>query len=545
MLFILLLLSSTFIIPMLLMTSGLKVIDHKLLRIMYFEWAALLVLLFLFLVKERRHFRRSKLIPECSGIVCPACVRKMEVNEKGTQARCTRCKAVWPVEVLQEFWGHQAMPNLRMGFGGGFRNMRSNHPGSYVWYLKTLQKYDTTWRRFPRGLWLKARKKPYISGFVISVLGALVLPSLFLLFGVLSPVQVIPLAIVIFLALLVTIMTSTASAAGKLDEDKRVCAKCGYIQDPGGKVSDRCPECGSDWSRIGGTVRGVYDTSVTHPPFMKKVRFGISSLIVFFLFSMGMSPVFYSRFLPSSMLIYSIEHSGSSYYRDEYIKALFRRGITTEQRDWFCKYALDERLRNGDSYNYYSLGQVLDSWFINDTLPPQFRKRYIDEIVDMYLTAPDTAYPGENLHFGLHCQNRNRYSLSNVRVYVMVGGLFVNGELLPGTDSLPATEIKNTRDNYAKFSLVSGPAGSMSLRCDVWLIITSGRVQGKNISRDDSGKPVLPGPASLLWMGEKSVEKTITVSPTNPTAPTTPTESTTPANPAAPATSANTVIPGG
>jgi len=282
--------------------------------------------------------------------------------------------------------------------------------------------------------------------------------------------------------------------------DELRCSKCDYQVAPEGGRSAACSECGADWNRPGGLVKGRLERN----PLFLGLGSASSALCVL-MFASSLSWRHLLLLYPTRVLIHQIVEAPRGFVVAEWAE-LNGRTLTGEQEIRLAEGLLQKRLRKG------YLSSDGDTWLQGaiaaGRLPRSLVRRYDREAFDFRLIAPDRVKTNEDLRVQVEMIDRLRVS-SRREVHFFVGGFYVGESTEPiGRRRQPIsiyevaarrrrgeTGVQSKKGDLLELTLTPDQAGQLRIRLVFWMVVTPPGTTFRRIKWKADGQPVIPSKA--------------------------------------------------
>lgn len=459
----------------------------------FFAWLALGVLLMTCLplaLTWRRAKRQKQVIMamvDSGQLHCPKCQLLVEMEDH--QARCRRCGRMYEVTELRQFWN----------------NLVHNPLAASEWLV---QHQGNRLQRMAAGLmFMRNRGKAW----PIVLSNAVLWIGFGVVFGLVQGRNVIAGAFT-FLHMFLVMTGFMLIAMGR---KARVgsglhCARCEYEQGPNPEALRRCPECGLEWNRFAGTVRGRRQANAG----MIVGGIVLGLLGVALIFTPLTKANWQLKILPTGALISEVTKK-KGFTMAEWAE-LRARTLSPEQEARLAT-ALFEK-RRAQTPALFSPDE--DNWFVAQimagTLPPEQKQRYYREMLDVELIAPTQAKVGEPITLDMKCTYRGA-ATNNPTAEAYIGGYFIGDDPEPlarqssgiaGIMLDPRTSGKFNRDGW-RAEFTPRTSGALPVKLRVWVIYIPLGAGGQAIQWQPDGTPLIV-PAAV-WHELREVERTIDV----------------------------------
>ena len=341
----------------------------------------------------------AKLVPKHDGHVCRKC--RTPLPRETSEGQCSKCGTSYERSELQSYWVDYVLDPLAT---------RSK-----------VVKDSWFERQIGSDASIKTRIRASVVIWALIVLGT----SLFMQRSVIAVViRNLPLFFVLCFSQL---CAGSFFAYRRRTGQSRFCAECGYQFAPTGDNAHRCPECGSDWSGLGGTVVGTQAGNSRH------LWTGIAwlglmiAMIAIDMRSVASQYAWVTQVQPTSSLIYdAIDNRGRTTAQ---WKELGRRQLSPKQEHSLAVGLLDKRLRE----NF--LDKVEGGWLWNQvstaSLPEDLIDRYYSEMLEVWIDVPESIMIGEQLPVGLGSTYRHSSQPKSINGVICFGGFYFGDDPNP------------------------------------------------------------------------------------------------------------------
>lgn len=296
------------------------------------------------------------------------------------------------------------------------------------------------------------------------------------------------------------------------------CRTCGYLQAPIDQQPSLCPECGEEWHRANGTIRGHW-----------RLHLGWTSYAVLMLFVVtldGIGPFAipgYSNakisWLPTRTLIDEVTSPSRVRITGEWA-ALNKRTMSDSQQDYLATELLD--LFDIRGCSDMPGERWLESQLAADALNEQLEQAWLDGLASYWIIGPDEVRVGEPIEIAIGSRSVGGFYLQNMAFLDFSGfdvpamGITAHGRLdsLIGWGNLGQErwylEIDRGPARSPTLTVVPEEAGSITVEATITTsLMTNPRTTV--IERDQHGAPIYPVEPTAL--SSVTISKTIRVSP--------------------------------
>lgn len=422
----------------------------------------------------------AELVPKHDGCVCRKC--RTPLPHETSEGKCLKCGTSYVLSDLQSYWVNYVLDPL----------------------ASRSKVAKDSW--FDRQIGLNASIKTRIRASV--VIWALIVlgTSWFMQRSVIAVViRNLPLFFVLCFSQL---CVGSFFAYRKRTGQSRFCAECGYQFAPTGDNAHRCPECGSDWSGLGGTVVGTQAGNSRH------LWTGIAwlglmiAMIAIDMRSVASRYAWVTQVQPTSSLIYdAIDNRGRTTAQ---WKELGRRQLSPKQEHRLAVGLLDKRLRE----NF--LDKVEGSWLWNQvsnaSLPEDLVERYYGEMLEVWIDVPESIKIGEQLPVGLGSTYLHSSQPKNINAFICFGGFFFGDDPTPIARKKQCMYAILLDDPQYGIHADATPSqsGRLRVRAVVYYAIGSFPNWDKmKVTWNDDGTATLP--AELIWSRRIELEAFVDV----------------------------------
>jgi len=444
--------------------------------------------LMIMVVMCRKHRRLIRIVPEHGGIVCPQCAMAMIEGDAAEHWTCPKCSRCFSGDDLLQYWVNVA-----------------HHPDKAMWWRLN--------QREPVGVWIRlitaVKKNPWLSVGANCVLWI----GMGLILGLGTGSSVLfSLFTFLHMALLMSGFILLGFGKKRRIGDEKHCVACDYPCGPMPAMPERCPECGSRWRGVGGTVTGML---VRRPRFM-----AAGTVLIVLSVAALFAPVTRGRqfnFLPTGPLITEVIAAPRGFTIDEW-KALRSRTLSKDQTLRLATGLIDRRLKQGSLSNEDVLW--IDAQIVAGTLPQELVDRYFREMLEISILAPATVKVNESVTLAMSTRYRH---YTQPGPLVLFGGYGVGGDLEPKArqDVTIAGASFGRKQQFLKSVSSHGvspeatyqfnSSGSNTIRISLWVAIAPLTSAGHTITWNADGTPVPP--VGTSWIERRDLEHTIEVEP--------------------------------
>ncbi len=436
------------------------------------------------IIRRERAVLRN--VPAHDGMVCPRCRAILAASQ--AESRCPICEAPYSRDALQSYWADYALAPEGLRPWVAKKNPRRRFPYigrprladirvqllffALIFVAATLAMWSSTGISF----WgTVVRYTPYFFGMLLFQVGGVACISRYFMRKGLT----------------------------------RHCAACDYQRVPEGENSERCPECGADWSRPGGVVTGVRQRDPRY------LWIGAAVCVVAVLGMMSYLNVdspggsWALRAIPTPSLIHDTTTSGGFTIAEW--KELRRRTLTPAEDCQLAQGLLDKRLRR--DYLDTTEGGWLWTQVATNALPKPLADRYYHEMLDVWIDVPTTIRKGESLQASLGSIFRLSNLPVGIEAVVYFGGFAVddNAARLARSDRcMFAGLLDEPKYRFHAKLEPSQEGGAVHLRAVLYFAIGRGlnwSMTPVPWAEDDTA--ILP--ASVIWSLRIEIEKVIQV----------------------------------
>lgn len=430
----------------------------------------------------KRHRRVMGLVPNSGGRLCPICLVTVNPGEDD-KLLCEQCGRSAETALLAEYWENFAMDS----------------GAAAVWYATYKAQGAGGWSRWRAFQKRKIAENPYyaiIYFVVIFVLAGMVL-SLFrsqsLIAGAFQ-----------YLYMMFIMSGFLLIGFGQMKRKGRSarCSECEYMSPPLGGLPEVCPECGADWSQVGGLVKGERIRTTKH------VVAGVTCIAIgaMLMFTPFFGATWKYSLLPTSSLIKNITNTGGFTY-DEWI-VLNTRTLSPTQSLNLATGLLDKRVSRGHFSN------DADDWFVAritaGTLPADLVDRYYLEYLELRIDAPSSAIVGRRISIGFESSYRQGNAFVNPGPSTIFGEIMTDERPIEGTRAERVVAgVSMDATNVPSFELLVDEVGDIRITRDVWIVFAPlNAFSGKVVWQSD-GTPLIP--PGLAWSRQITLEHVIEV----------------------------------
>jgi len=449
-------------------------------------------------LRDRALVRR---VVETDGCVCPRCGLAMRLAPTaGTpeslddrDLTCDRCDAVLPAGAVRRYWEQSLVSPL----------------WAQQWKAKHLTK-----GRFAQlmvRMAERSRRRPKTAMLLGFVSGVIVLVVYVVVSGLVAGASIIgglvsaaPVFVVLGAAAVIAVVMRPTLET----DDMRRCADCDYEQPATGAIAERCPECGGDWHRVGGTTVGR-PTKARRPTATSLLLFAIVMIVCVFALNVNrlVQPI-----LPTPALI-ALLSTGAMSDR-ELVARLEGRKLDAAARQRLARRLVD--LRVAHEHLDPALEELLERFFLagelddviaddltRDAAGTTLRDRYLEAAMTATIEGPVHARPGEQITLAVVGTSRTR-PFSAVAVHYVWGGWRVDGgEPIGRGESIasgftlwrPATQ---TRGSGAPALTMRAPSPrTVTVRGDLWVVVEAAGLPKRGVRWSDDDVPTIEDPAPM------------------------------------------------
>lgn len=428
------------------------------------------------LSKNRRVMER---LPSSSGRLCPICIEELNRGEDGTLT-CAQCGRFTDSIALEEYWENYAMDS----------------GAAVVWRSAYKAQGARGWSRWHATLKRKFAENPlYAIFWMVGVfaVGGVVFSwfnSESLIAGVFR-----------FLHMMFLMGGMFLIGFGQMKRKGRAarCSACEYRCPPQGDLPAVCPECGADWNRAGGLVKGERIRTKEH------MIAGVVCIVIGagIMFNPFFGTSWKYTFLPTNSLI---KEAVKIWYRDDVWIELGTRTLSTEQHDTLVRGLLDMRLSEGSASN--GGGAWLDTQVTANALTTELLARYYEESFRLDLDGPTTARLRESISISMTSETRTIKTLAGLDLFVFLGDYFVNGRRIKDSRFKRVTYVSIVNSRETSLSWIVVGTDDFTITREVWVAINPTSLQGQ-IQWQADGTPVIP--TGVTWSRKITLEHVIEV----------------------------------
>jgi len=434
----------------------------------------------------------TRIVVETDGCVCPKCMVAMtgatdapaeHVDDRNLS--CERCglkldsasaRRYWEQTVYSSIWAAQWKSNLSTGTSDQGVSAR----------LTSLSK-----------------RHPKLANAISMLLVAFVIVGLAALFGGGPAVIALRSTTVILLLGVWFLLVGLVRPIFKTAETAR-CAKCGYERPTEATSIAICPECGSNWNRVGGTVLGQ-SSSPRQMALIVAMVFVLGALTITPLFIFNRIAV---RVLPAAMLIPMID---GDYLSDARIVA----ALEASELDDATRRRLAEHLvglHDRKAFLPDAVEALLERLFLDGELARiELGRRDGDTLADAYMRrlvpagieGSGIAQVGEEIRVQLLGEPRIR-PFAAIDTKIAWGGWRIDGGETHGRyDALqpaitlwePALRARGLVP--ATMTFRAQRSGMLPITGDLWIVVDPAGVPARTVRWSEAGEPIVEDPPPL------------------------------------------------
>ncbi|MBX3323714.1 MAG: hypothetical protein KF757_12055 [Phycisphaeraceae bacterium] len=288
---------------------------------------------------------------------------------------------------------------------------------------------------------------------------------------------------------IVLITTGLTRRAG----DTRHCATCGYAHEQA--VGERCPECGSQWQRRGGTIIG----EVKRSPAMV---FAGASLLVLSV-ALILRPFYFGAItpaIPTQFLIANVTNgtSSSSGFGVNAWQELMARTLSPQQTAELFEGLVT--LRSSGRHIDAAEAAWLDQQVIASAVAPDLIHRYFVEMIVFRIEGPATTEFGSEATFTVYALNRTApFGMIDARMIFAgfsVQGEHIEGSLIERYQTVyafdPSTHTAEFSHASPKFTFHSEVEGTILIEAELWACFAPRPALSFGRAWNPDGSPAIP-----------------------------------------------------
>ena len=440
-------------------------------------------------VSARRLLRRIRM---GEVLWCPSCSRRLDVRDTGYG--CDVCDVTITASELNWYWRA-----VSTGRASDARRWLAEHKhigpglGEQGW-LATMQR------------WTYAHPVRWVLGGMIPVMVIMILDGWWRFDAPLYRLAQYPHLLSYLLAFLVFVVSYR-----RIRLATPHCAQCDYPVTPGLKPTGRCPECGSDWSKVIGTVRSRTEKK----PLLMVVA------VFFFLFGIyanfaSMLGQWSQRTLSNDQLVMRILnlHERGAFYFDEW-DALSGRVLSEAQQEHLLRGLVALRDEKGVPPDYH-LFEWATATVVAGGMSQELVDAYLSGMfdVDIVLQQPTTPseVPVETVGIEIKILMKQQMPGANMTFWI---GLISGEVIAPSGESSPLEPSTFMEPIVSDSGLLrrefkASEAGAYRVRMRLWRVLVPVGV-APNIPFGAIGIQTLPLPTGAVWADEIVIERALKI----------------------------------